>query len=80
MCTYRINVHVRYSHVLNLEWIQSSDSNKMRAALKVMLPILLCWPITSGVDGGSMAGKDKPSYQYSVIFCCCVTDGSRGAV
>ena len=27
----------------------------MRAALKAMPPILLCWPMTSEADGGGMA-------------------------
>ena len=52
----------------------------MRAALKVMSPILLCWPMTSEVDVGGTAVDAEPSRQYSITCCCCVTDGSRGAV
>ena len=52
----------------------------MRAAPKVMPPILLCWPMTSEVDVGGMAVEVEPSRQYSVKFCCCATDDSRGAV
>jgi len=52
----------------------------MKAAPKVMLPILLCWPITSELDIGGMAVEVKPSHWYSIPFCCCVTDDSRGAV
>ena len=32
------------------------------AALKVMPPILLCWPITSELDIGGMAVEVKPSH------------------
>ena len=51
-----------------------------RAALKVMPPILLCWPTTSEVVVGGMAVEVEPSHQYSVRYCCCTTDGSRSAV
>jgi len=52
----------------------------MRTALKVMPPTLLCWPTMSEADGGGMAVGVEPSQQYPITFCCCVTDGSRGAV
>jgi len=45
-----------------------------------MPPIWLRWPMTSEADVGGMAVEVKPSYWYSITFCCCVTDGSRGAV
>ena len=51
----------------------------MRTALKVMPPILLCWPTTSEVDAGGMAEEVEPSRQYSFTFRCHVTD-SRGAL
>ena len=51
----------------------------MRAALKEMPPVL-CWLITVEADGGGTAVEVKPSHQYSIAFCCHVTDGSRGAV
>ena len=51
-----------------------------RAALKVMSPILLCWPTISEVGVGGMAVEAEPSHQFSVPCCCCVTDGSRGAI
>ena len=35
---------------------------------------------TSEVDGGGVAVEVEPSHQYPITFCCCVTDGSRGAV
>jgi len=34
----------------------------------------------SDVDVGGIAVEVEPSCQYSFTFCCCVTDGSRGAV
>ena len=52
----------------------------MRATLKVMPPVLSCWPTTSEAAGGGMAGELEPSRQYPIMFCCHVTDGSRGAV
>ena len=45
-----------------------------------MPPILLCWPTTWEADVGGMAVEVEPSHHYPVTFCCCVTDGSRGAV
>ena len=51
----------------------------MRSTLKVMPPILLCWPVMSEVDVGGMAVQVEPSHQYSVTFRYRVTDGSRGA-
>ena len=41
--------------------------------------VLLCWPRTSEMSAG-MAVEVEPSHQYSVIFCCHVTDGSGGAI
>jgi len=52
----------------------------MKAAPKVMLLILLCWSMLSEVDGGGMAVEAEPSHKYPVPCCCCVTDGSRGAL
>ena len=52
----------------------------MRTSQKVMSPILLYWPTVSEVDVGGTAVEVEPSHQYSVEFCCHVTDGSRGAV
>ena len=51
-----------------------------KAALNEMPPILLCLPTTSEADGGGAVVEAEPSHQYSVTFCCCVTDGSRRAV
>ena len=48
----------------------------LRVALKVMPLILLCWPTISKVDVSGMAVEVKPSHQYSITFCCCLTDGS----
>jgi len=52
----------------------------LSTALKVLPPIILCWPSASEVDVGGMAVEVKPSHQHSVIFCCDVTDSSREAV
>ena len=52
----------------------------MRAAPEVMPPILFCWPMMSEEGVGGMAVEDEISHQCSATFCCCVTDGSRGAV
>ena len=52
----------------------------MRAALKVMLPTLFCWPMTSETDGGDVAVQVEQFHQYPITFYCCVTNGSRGAV
>lgn len=52
----------------------------MRAAPKVMLPTLCCWPTTWEVDIGGMTIEAEHSHQYSVTFCHCVTDGSKRTV
>ena len=52
----------------------------MRAAPKVMPPVLLCWPTMSESDGGGTAVEAEPSCQFPITFCCRVTGGSRGAV
>ena len=54
-------------------------SNNTRAAPKIMPRVLFNWPTTSEDDAGAMADEAEPSHQYSIPFCCCVTDGSRGA-
>ena len=51
-----------------------------RATLKLMPPILLCWPTTSEANVVDMAVEVEPYRQYSVKFHCRVTDDSRGAV
>jgi len=53
--------------------------NGTSAASKIIPPILFCQPMTSEVDAGDTAVEVEPSRQYSIIFCYCVTDGSRGA-
>jgi len=52
----------------------------MGAALKVVLPVLWSWPVTSEADVGGMAAEVEPSHQHPIPCCCCVTDGSRGAL
>lgn len=43
-----------------------------------MPPFLLFCPMTSEVGVGGMEQR-LTSCQYSVRFCCCVTDGSSGS-
>ena len=50
------------------------------ATLKVMPAILLCWPTMSEAPVGGMTVQAESSHQYSITFCCHVTDSSRGAV
>jgi len=38
-----------------------------------MPPILLCWP-PSEVGVGGMAIVVEPSYQFSIAFCCHVSE------
>jgi len=45
-----------------------------------MRPCLLCQPTASETDVGGMAVEVEPSSQYSIACCCCVIDGSRGAL
>jgi len=52
----------------------------MNAALKIMPPISLCWPMTSKVNVDGMAVEIESSHQCSVTLCGHVTDGSRRAV
>ena len=52
----------------------------MRAAPKVMVPILLCWSMMSEVDVGDMAVEVEPSHQYPTPCGSHMTDGSRGAL
>jgi len=48
----------------------------MRAAPKVMPPILICFPTTSEMDVGGMAVEVQPSHRCSITCCCHVTDDS----
>ena len=43
-----------------------------------MPPVLLCWSTASEVYIGGMAEEVESFHQYPVMFCCSVTDGSRG--
>lgn len=45
-----------------------------------MPPMLLCLSTMSEVDVGKMTVEVDPSWQYSIIFCCCVTESSRKVV
>ena len=52
----------------------------MKAAPKVMPPILLFWPTISEVDVGDMTVEVEPSHQYPITCCCHMTVGCREAV
>ena len=54
--------------------------NFLSAAPKVMPPALLCWPVMSEKYVDGMEAETEPFQQYSIIFDCCVADGSKGAV
>ena len=68
------------SRLTDLKLAKKIQNWTMRAALKVVPSVLLCWRKTSEVDVGDMAVTVERSHQYSVTCCCCATDGSRGAV
>jgi len=51
----------------------------MRAAPEIIPPNLLCWSMVLEVDVGGMAVEVEPFHQYSITFCCHVTDGNRGS-
>jgi len=55
------------------------DQN-LRAAPNVVPPVAWCLPMTSEVDVGGIAVEAELSHQYSITFCCHVTDGSKGAL
>jgi len=54
------------------------DWSYTRIAPEVMSPSLLYWPTTPKGDVGSMAVDAEPSQQYSITFCCSVTESRRG--
>lgn len=51
----------------------------MRAVLKTVPLILLCWPTTSEANGGGIAVELEPSHQFLLHFAA-VWHGSRGAI
>jgi len=61
--------YINYNYINNILYF-------MRASPKVMLPVLLCWPMTSNVDVDGTAVEVKPSHQYWITFSC-ATDDSR---
>ena len=56
------------------------DTLCLKAAPKVMPPVLLCWSMTSEADVGGMTVEAEPFCQCSITFCCHVTEDSKGAV
>ena len=41
----------------------------VRAALKLIPPVLLCLPTTSEADTGGLVVEVEPSHQYPITFC-----------
>jgi len=66
-------------HTPWIKWVSSLTT--ARAALIVIPPNVLCWSRMSkgGVGGGTAVGAE-PSHQYSITFCCHVTDSSKRSV
>ena len=54
--------------------------SRARAALKVIPPILLCWPTTSEADVGGMAIEVEPSHQYCYILLPCDRWQQKGSL
>ena len=53
----------------------------MRTTQRLMLPILLRWPMIADANVVDMAVEAEPSHQCPVTCCCHVTDGSgRGSL
>jgi hypothetical protein len=62
-----------------LNTMETAVKQNMMVTPKLM-PTLLCWPTTSEADVGDLAVEVESSRQYSVKFCCRVTDDCIGAV
>ena len=41
-----------------------------RAALKVVPPVLLCWPTTPEADVGGLSVEAEHSHHYSMLLPC----------
>ena len=67
-------------HLSSLHLSDPKAQGNLRTAPKVMTSILWYQPTMSGATVGGMAVKAEPSHQHSMTCCCCVTDGSRGAL
>jgi len=63
-CTWVANIYLLRKQLRGLLKINASDF----------------YYIGPEVDVGGMAVEAEPFHQYSIPFCCCMTDGSRGAV
>ena len=72
-------ISVKLLHISRLE--EKAESSiytwSIKAAPKLMPPILLCWPTKSEAEVGGMASEMESSHQYSTMFCCHVTDDNR---
>jgi len=77
---YGSSLDIIVSLITYLQYIMFFLTENMRATMKVMPPILLCWLITSEEDIGDMTVEGEPSYQHSITFDCHATDGSSREV
>jgi len=68
------------THCFVLIYPENNYHSSVRAARKVISPVLLCWPTMSEMDVGGIPVGLESSHQYSITFHCCATDGSRGTV
>lgn len=66
------------AYILVLLYLQTAEMQQV--VLKMMSPILRCWPTMSEADGSDMGVEAEASHQCSAICCCLVTDGSTGAL
>ena len=81
ICFYKpICIYLQLQLTLNYYDLQKIVLVRTRSARKVMPSLLLCWPTASKVGAGGMAVEAEPFQQYSITFCCCTTDGSRGVL
>ena len=77
---YLLHAIGHWVHSLKWRSVPKTEFRTARSALKIVPPISLCWPTMPEADIGGMAVEVEPSCQYSIPFCCHMTDGSRGAV
>ena len=67
-------------HLYRKDWEFCACALKLRGLLQSNAPYFIMSPTKLEVAVGGMAVEAEHSDQYSIAFCCCVTDGSRGAV
>jgi len=70
----KVGFYVVFETWLCVETSNYKGCSKSNASHLIMLPK------PSELDAGGMAVEIEPFCQYSITFCCHVTDGSRGTV